>query len=128
MTAPDTLTTEVLDFIDECITSVEELEILLLLWSTRERSWTPDEVSQELRTSTMSAEKRLKALTDSGLLAIPETGRYRFSPASPAREGSVGELAQAYRGFRVRVTERIYNKPNNLKSFADAFVIRKDKS
>lgn len=128
MTTPDSVTTEVLEFIDACISSVEELEILLLLWSTRDRGWSADQVSQELRTSTMSAERRLKSLGEAGLLRQYDGNLFQFSPASSERDRLVGEVANAYRGFRVRITERIYNKPNTLKSFADAFIVRKDKS
>lgn len=117
--------------IDEHITSVEQLEILLLLAARREVAWTPKQVSEEIRTSTSSAVSRLEDLRAHGFLAAVNSGAddaYQFQPSSSAMRAAVEHLASIYRERRFTIIDLIFAKPiDRLRVYADAFRFRKDK-
>jgi hypothetical protein len=117
-------------FIAEYITSVAQLELLLLLRTDQERAWTADHLARELRVDPAWAQLQLEAMAGTGLLkrgADPESG-FQYGPGSPEVEHSLTVVAQAYIVNRVSIIELIYNKPGgeNLRAFADAFRLRKD--
>lgn len=110
------------------ITSVEQLEILLLLRREAERRWTPSEVAEELRSSESSVAKRLGDLHSGGLVErVGNDGTFRYAPASEWLRGAVDSLADLYAESPYRVIDMIFAKPiSNLRVYADAFRYRKD--
>jgi hypothetical protein len=75
------------------------------------------------------ATRRLEQLVEMGLATSNGSAdpAYRYAPSRPALAAQVDALAQAYRAGRVAVINLIYNKPPDpLRSFADAFKLRKD--
>lgn len=121
---------DVLQFIDRHVTSIDQLEILLLLRGRSERTWSAAEVSQELRSNADAAGQRLQSLRLSGVLVqvTDSDGLYRYEPESPALDALIGQLDQCYRDYRLRVIERVFKKPDGLQTFADAFRIKKERS
>lgn len=116
--------------IDEHITSVEQLEILLLLAARPDVAWTPKQVSEEIRTSTSSAVSRLQDLRSHGFLVAVGRGgdAFQFQPGSDATRTAVEHLATLYRERRFTIIDRIFAKPiDRLRVYADAFRFRKDK-
>lgn len=112
------------------VSSVAQLEALLLLRSQREREWTADEVSRALATTAEMASEQLAELQARGLLARkgePNT-RYQYWPATPDLDAQVSRLETTYRERRVAVITAIYSQPvDKVRTFADAFRLRKDK-
>jgi len=107
------------------ITSVEQLEVLLLLFRHPWEPWTSDRVTEELRTSPSSAHQRLSDLVARGLLRI-EQNPERFI-AEPRWASDVAGLARAYSERRYTVINLIFSKPiDNLKVYADAFRFKKE--
>jgi hypothetical protein len=123
---------EVRAFITEHIGSVLQLELLLLLQKKRDRDFDAAEVVQELRIDPSWAAGQLDDLCAIGILACDEsngTRRYRYSPKTPLLDSAVRSLDRAYTDRRVSVISLIFSKPTDkLRSFADAFRVRKDKS
>lgn len=120
------LPASILTFLAEHIDSVAKLDVLLLLAKNSSRTWTKDTVSQELRSSEFSAVQCLSDLTASGLLHF-DGQSYRFAPKRAEQALLVTQLIQAYSNFPTRVVQVIYEKPDQrLRSFADAFRLRKD--
>jgi hypothetical protein len=116
-------------FVAQHIDSAELLETLLLVHSAPGREWTPDEVARSIYTVPAGATRRLEQLVSLGLAASNGAAdpAYRYAPVSTALAEQVDALAAAYRGARVAVINLIYNQPPDpLRSFADAFKIRKD--
>ncbi len=116
-------------FIVDHIDSVEQLEILLLLHQHRDRAWNAESVARELRISPMSAGDRLEDLRHSELLTRKSGTEleYRYAPASPKLDATVGGLITAYAERRVTVINLIFSKPvDKIRTFADAFRLRKD--
>ena len=129
--AEESIPENVRRFIIEHISSVESLEILLLLSTGTIREYTAEEVSQILRTSLESATARLRELYKTKLLARVETAhslKYRFDPAAPGAN-VVADLEKVYKTRRVSVISFIYSNPTDpLRAFSDAFRLRKDES
>jgi hypothetical protein len=115
-------------FILKTISSVGQLEILLLLYETAPRQWTAGAVARELRFAVESVANRLEDLRVRGLIALTAGSEpaYRFAPRDAADEDTVRVLASVYETWRVSVITLIYSKPSDpVRQFADAFKFRK---
>jgi predicted ArsR family transcriptional regulator len=104
---------------------------LLLLSGRRDPPRTAADLAQELRIDPSWVEAQLKAMAGRGLLeaAVGSPPSYRYAPRTPALEAAVADLARAYADRRVTVIGLIFSKPvDKIRSFADAFRLRKDSS
>jgi hypothetical protein len=114
----------------ERIDSVVQLELLLLLQASAGRAWTAAEVAQQLRIDPAWTAGQLDELVARGL-AAPATdapAAFRYAPAPPELDGTVVQLAKDYAERRVTIITLIFSKPvDKLRTFADAFRLRKDK-
>ncbi|MFO7178436.1 MAG: hypothetical protein DIU78_007040 [Pseudomonadota bacterium] len=123
---------EVQELIAQHITSVEQLEVLLLLREHADREWSASAVSEEIRTSERSAAARLADLRTRGFLTSREDAGvtlYRFDPLTDTLRRAVASLSQVYRERRYTIIDLIFSKPiDRLRVYADAFRIRKDDS
>ena len=117
-------------FIAERIGSIFQLEVLLLMHRSAPRQFTPGDVAHELRIDPSWAAQCLAQLSAGGLLVSTDgpPPRYHYGTASVELNVTVEQLARAYSTHRVTITAMIFNKPPDaLRSFADAFRIRKDR-
>lgn len=117
-------------FVNDHISSVAQLEVLLLLRHAADRSWSIKDLSEEFRTDPVWLNQVLHDWCERGIVeksddALPA---YRYRAGTPELDQAVSDLAQAYLVHRVRVTELIYSKPSGaIRAFADAFDLRKPK-
>jgi predicted transcriptional regulator len=117
---------EVRNFLLQCIDSVEQLEVLLLLHRTPEQAWSPETVAQALYSNADSIRRRLAGLHANGLLASTASSSYGYQPKTSALDATVRLLADTYRERRVAVITVIASKPmENVRAFSDAFRLRK---
>jgi hypothetical protein len=115
-------------FLHQNIDSVEQLEVLLLLWRTPERGWSSEEVATAVYSHPSSIARRLALLLGQGLLREREQGCYQYAPRSAELHHTVTRLDHAYRERRVAVITLIASKPiDNIRAFSDAFRIRRKK-
>jgi DNA-binding Lrp family transcriptional regulator len=120
---------EVRRFIAHHIDSVEQLEILLLLYREPGRAWSPEAVARELRIASESAGERLEDMVSDGLLKRHGAGpdEYRYDPKDMKLDDAVRGLAATYAKRRVTVINLIYSKPiDKILTFADAFRLKKE--
>jgi hypothetical protein len=115
----------------ERIDSVVQLELLLLLHANPARAWSAGDVAQELRIDPTWAGGQLGELVGHGLIAPASTEdprTYRYAPAAGSPlDAAVAQLARDYAERRVTIITLIFSKPvDKLRSFADAFRLRKD--
>jgi hypothetical protein len=125
----DGITEDVRQLINQHIASIEQLEVLLLLFRNQQREWDAASVSKELYTTVESIERWLAALCLSGLLACRSEGEplYRYRASSAELDRAVNNLAHAYSERRVSIINLVISKPlDHLRSFADAFKFKKD--
>ena len=115
-------------FLHQHIDSVEQLEVLLLLWRTPERGWTSDEVATAVYSHPSSVVRRLAMMLGQGLLREREPGCYQYAPRTAELHTTVTRLDHMYRERRVAVITLIASKPiENVRAFSDAFRIRRKK-
>ena len=117
-------------FISQYINSVEQLETLLLMRASPDRTWDAEAINQELRTSLASAAERLRELEQRRLIAADSSSplRYRYEPSDTRTRDVIDLVADAYRERRVTVITFIFSKPQDaILEFADAFRLGKGK-
>jgi hypothetical protein len=124
-------------FVKNSIDSNVQLELLLLLFSSRPQEWTAEGVARELRIDPGWVQTQLIQLCERNLLhCVPgNNSGYQYQPATAELDRTVADLARAYADRRVSIISLIYSNPrpagprpaDPLKSFSDAFRIRKDK-
>lgn len=118
---------EVESFIAYCIDSVEQVEILLLLRSDADRSWTISELSEHLRSSRQSVSLRLTSLVAHGLVAR-EAMAFRYA-ANAKDDALVERLGVVYGERRTAVIDRIFSdRRDPMQHFANAFRLRENTS
>lgn len=127
----DEIPAHLAQFIHSCLDSVEQLQVLLLLFEHPQEAWTIDSLSRELRSSPASVHKRVRDLQTRRVLAEntlnPGTGAVHFHATSPSVEQTTRELCELFRQRPHRVIAQIFAKPPaSLQSFADAFMIKKE--
>ena len=118
-------------FVTDHIDSVLQLELLLLLHKKREQDFDADEVVEELRIDPAWAAAQLDYFCARGILICTDQSprRYRYAPKSPELDAAITRLDRAYTDRRVSVISLIFSKPTDkLRSFADAFRVRREKN
>jgi hypothetical protein len=123
---------DVVSFLREDIESVRQLEALLLLRADPARAWTPEQVSAELRSGVPWSRQQLEDLRAKGMLeaasAIGGEPAFRYAPASPQLGRVTAAVAELFVRRKTTVIKLIFGRleDDSLRSFADAFRIRKD--
>lgn len=120
---------DIKQFIADHVDSVAQLELLLLLRADPGRDWTADEAGRDLYsapdvTALQLADLQARAFVTGG----PRPDSFRFHPQTAEQDQLLARLADLYRDRRVAVITAIYSKPvDKIRSFADAFRLRKEK-
>lgn len=118
------------EFLRAYISSVGQLEVLLLLVRDPSRWWTADQVNRELLTSAHSAIKHLEDLRHLQLVEEKTSGdrMFRFQAADPTLVPVVHELRAIFRDRFGSIINIIYERrQDSIRDFADAFRLGKDK-
>jgi hypothetical protein len=122
----DGLSDNVKQFIAECISSVEQLEVLLHLYGSAPRLWSAEAIAKDLYVAPESVQRRLVEFHEKGLLEKREEDLYAYKPVKQQTDRIVQEVAVAYKQRRVAVINQIFSNPqDHLRSFADAFKFKK---
>ncbi|HEY7189042.1 MAG TPA: hypothetical protein VH436_20935 [Vicinamibacterales bacterium] len=102
--------------------------MLLFFAAHPDRDFTPEEVVVGMRpvVITVPAVKEYTRLFATRRLIVETEGRYRYGPAEEL-EPRIGDLAHAYNEKPVTLVRAIYEiVDDRIRSFADAFDLRKD--
>lgn len=125
MTQEDLERQQVDRFVIEEIDSVPHLEALLLLWNSRPKQWSPEEMGKALYLTTEYTQAVLQELV-SHKLASSEAGRYAYEP-DPERDKVIEALDRVYRREIIRISNMIHSKASPaVRAFARAFRLKKD--
>ena len=121
-----TLSSEIQNFINENIRSVEELEVLLALRKRPERDWDAVDVSHELRIDPISASNYLMGLYLKGLLSHQEHKgcfySYRYRAVPEKKDKQLAELAMAFERARTDVVDYIFaSQRRQFQSILESF-------
>ncbi|HXT15935.1 MAG TPA: hypothetical protein VN706_09935 [Gemmatimonadaceae bacterium] len=125
MTSP--VSADLRAFLHEYVKSVEQAEILLLLFRTSPREWNAVKVGRELRVDAVSAARRLSDLHLGGLLSARSDEDALLYWYEGAYDPLVRELSVELSERPTAVISAIYAPApaaNEVRAFADAFRIR----
>jgi predicted ArsR family transcriptional regulator len=118
-------------FILEQIDSVPHLEGLLLLFNSRPKAWSADEMAKSLYVRNDVALKILENLQQRSLIAVepPPPNRFLYSSADEARNKLMEDVDAVYRKEIVRVSSLIHSKASPaVRDFARAFRLKKEEN
>jgi hypothetical protein len=128
-TSSGSVPAELARFIEEHISSLEQLEVICLLRNTAPREWRADEVSRELGSSLMSIDSRLAHFATQRFIKVRHTERgpvYQHGPDSEEVASLIEAAAKLYKERRLAVIDLVYGRPeNDLRAFSDAFKLKK---
>jgi predicted transcriptional regulator len=114
-------------FVFTHVDSVEQLEVMMLLRTDRDKWWTAKTLSEEMRTSAASIANRLNIIYSFGLVEKDEAGAFRYKPHNVELERTMEKLAEAYRIRKHRIFALIFSPMKKARNFADAFLISQKK-
>jgi hypothetical protein len=119
------LPADVRRFINTDISSVGQLEVLLLLRGAADKSWTAEQVARALVMLPSAAAGWLEQIAAGGLLA-EDGSTYRYAPPTNEVERTIDRLAESYARYRLVVVGLIFSKPSGgVADFPEAFRIRR---
>jgi hypothetical protein len=115
-------------FLDENVESIDQLEILRLLWENPDAEWTETSLSGEVQTPPQVVSAHLVALSARGLLHADPRGAgwvCRYGPRDPERDAVLRKAMQLYRERPVSMIKLVAARATDpLRTFADAFRVR----
>jgi len=114
-------------FLRANIRSVWALDLLVLIKTSPDRSFTVAALNDLLRASPSLVEEILATFNRQGLVTTEPGGGYRYAPAGSEIDATVSELTRLYGERPMAVIKEILSAPNEkIHSFVDAFRLKKD--
>ncbi|HUK46019.1 MAG TPA: hypothetical protein VLW06_00440 [Terriglobales bacterium] len=129
MPEPNTPSGEVDQFILEQIDSVPHLEALLLIWRTRPKSWSINEMAKSLYVPAELAENILRDLAQRNLIEeVTKSPREYHYLSSRDQDRLIALVDTTYRRELIRISRMIHARaPSALREFARAFRFTREK-
>ena len=116
------------EFIQRELDSVPHLEALLLLWNSRPKQWSAQDMGAALYLNDSAARDILQNLTRRQLAARTDDETYAYHSASSDRDVLLAALEATYRRNLIRISRMIHDKASpGVREFADAFRLKKDR-
>ncbi len=121
---------EVLRFIFERIDSVPHLEALMLIWDSRPKPWSAEDLAQRLYVDRNAALGLLQDLAREHLI-VKDAGppeQYFYQKQSEESENLIAAVHAKYSAEIVAVSNMIHRKASSaVRDFADAFRFTKER-
>jgi hypothetical protein len=115
-------------FLDENVETIDQLELLRLLWEDPGAERTDAALADELQLPRAAAAAHVAALAGRGLLhGEPRAGGWacRYGPRDPAADALLRKVLQLYRERPVSMIKLVAARPADpLRALADAFRVR----
>lgn len=114
-------------FLEQRLSSLDQIEVVMLLRADPARSWTAPEVAAALRTAPESAAMRLFLLASGGLIAFEPSAipRYRYASIDEQTNSMLQELSDVLTENREAVMAALESPRDPIRSFSDAFKLKK---
>lgn len=114
-------------FLEQRLSSLDQIEVVMLLRADPARSWTAPEVASALGTAPESAAMRLFLLASGGLIAFEPSAfpRYRFSSVDEELNAMLQELSEVLAKQRDDLLAVLQAPRDPIRSFSDAFKLKK---
>ncbi len=120
---------EVNEFLHDRIDTVPHLEALLLLWNSRPKAWSVEEMATSLYLAPESAKEILDDLVRQNLIdtVAGTSDRYRYEQGADL-DRIISLVDSTYRRELIPITRLIHSKPSAaVREFARAFRLKKDR-
>lgn len=116
-------------FLQDQIDTVPHLEALLLLWNSRPKAWSVEEMARGLFVARESAKDILNDLLGRRLInPVPGAGETFRYETEPDRDRLIAAVDSTYRQELIRISRMIHSKPPAaVREFARAFRVKKDR-
>lgn len=117
-------------FLLDQIDTVPHLEALLLIWNSRPKLWSVEEMAKALFVVPTAAKIILDDLMRERLIVSDpwESGGYLYEP-DVERDQLLASVDSTYRRELIRISRLIHSKPPAaVRDFAKAFRLKKDQS
>jgi len=116
---------DVLAFVQRSIKSVWALELLLLLRRDRQRTWRPEDMVLDMRSSDAAVAETLTGLRSIGFIAADSAGLHTYQPASAELDRIAERIQEVYAAKPLAVVKAITSAPNDkLRLFSDSFKLK----
>ena len=128
MVIPDGLPSDVVQFVNDAVDSIEQLELLVMLIESPHHWWDAVSAGRALGINPGRMQRDLERLATRNLLAVNlgNDVSYRFEPGSPTLRASSQAFAAAYRKNSRALLRLAADRENRaIRDFADAFRIRR---
>jgi hypothetical protein len=114
-------------FLEQRLSSFDQIEVVMLLRADPSRSWTAPEVAAALGTAPESAAMRLFLLASGGLIAFEPSAipRYRYASVEADTNSMLQELSEVFATNRAGVMAAVESPRDPIRSFSDAFKLKK---
>ena len=114
-------------FLEQRLSSLDQIEVVMLLRADSGRSWTAPEVAAALGTAPETAAMRLFLLASGGLIAFEPSAipRYRYASVDPETDSMLQELSETLAANRDAVMAAVESPRDPIRSFSDAFKLKK---
>ena len=107
-------------FLDEYVESIDQLEILRLLWEKPDTDWSAPALSVEVQAEPAAVTVHLTVSADRGAGLV-----YRYGPRNPELERRLQTMLQHYRERPVSMIKLVVARSKDpLRNFSDAFRVR----
>jgi hypothetical protein len=116
----------VLQLLHQHLPTMDHVEVLLLLFGEADRRHHVEAIASATRIPEHLVHSAVADLVSAGLV-VRADGEVSFNEASGARN-AIAQLADLYNTRPVTLVRAIYSRPSPLKSFVDAFRLRKGDS
>lgn len=118
---------EVKDFLSKNITSIEQLEILLLVFRNTAKTWQLAEIAQTLGIQLDATENCLQKLSERGLVQKQASLMQYQATANDELYRRITDVAKTYSERRITMINFIFSRHlDRIRAFADSFKLKKD--
>ena len=121
---------EVYEFVWDEIDSVPHLEALLLIWNSKPKSWSAQELGRRLYVDAKGAQSLLQDLARQRFLVVlsGDGEQFRYESRSEQTERLIASLDRIYRRQVVQISTIIHSKASSaVRDFARAFRFTKER-
>lgn len=108
------------------LATMDHVELLMILRGSREKSFTLQQIAEDMRKPSQMVGQCLESLTQAGLAAQLSDGTYRYAAREESLDRTADELVKLYNERPVTLVRLLYERPPTaVNTFADAFKLRK---
>jgi hypothetical protein len=114
-------------FLEQRLSSLDQIEVVMLLRADPGRSWTAPEVAAALGTAPETATMRLFLLASGGMIAFEPSAirRYRYASSDSELNAMLQELSEVLGAHREDLLAALQSSRDPIRSFSDAFKLKK---